>query len=89
MSWKYAGYVIASKNRKAILSKLEDPATPTILAKMVNLHLANVSRTLTELESKGLIACLTPTQRVGRIYSLTKKGREVLVMIKKMEHVNG
>ena len=88
MSWKYVGFVIASKNRKAVLTKLENPTTPTILAKSINLNLANVSRTLTELENKGLIECLTPSQRVGRIYSLTKKGKEILVLIKKMEHAN-
>lgn len=84
MSWDDVGYVLASKNRKAILSALEEPKTPTMLAKSLNLNLANVSRTLTELDSGGLVVCLTPKKRVGKIYALTKKGASTLAKIKKM-----
>jgi predicted transcriptional regulator len=85
MSWKDASYILASKYRRAIILKLDSPKTPTILAKHVDLNLANVSRSLTELEKKGLVICLTPKQRVGKIYSLTKKGKYVIEKIKKME----
>ncbi len=85
MSWKDVSYVIASKTRKAIVLKLDSPRTPTFLAKDLNINLANVSRALTELEEKGIAVCLTPKQRVGKIYSLTKKGKNVLDKIRKME----
>ena len=85
MSWKEVSFVIASKTRKSILEKLETPRTPTFLAKDLKINLANVSRALTELEKKNIVICLTPDQKVGKIYSLTKKGRDITVKVKKIE----
>lgn len=85
MSWDDIGFVMASKNRKAILLHLEEPKTPTILAKNIGINLANVSRALTELDDKELVVCLTPKKRVGRIYALTKKGKDTLIKIRKIE----
>lgn len=85
MSWKDVSYVIASKTRRQILLKVTTPKTPTSLAKDLSINLANVSRSLTELENEELIVCLTPKQRVGRLYSLTKKGRDVINKMEKME----
>jgi predicted transcriptional regulator len=85
MSWDDISYVVASKTRKSIVLKLETPRTPTFIAKDLNLNLANVSRSLSELENKGMIVCLTPDQRTGKIYSLTKKGNKALETIKNME----
>ena len=85
MLWGDVSYVIASKTRKAILLRLETPRTPTFLAKDLSINLANVSRALTELEGKDIVICLTPKQKVGKIYSLTKKGKDIVGQIKKME----
>ena len=85
MSWDEISYVIASKTRKSIILKLETPRTPTFLAKELTINLANVSRSLSELENKDMIVCLTPDQRTGKIYSLTKKGIKALETIKNME----
>ncbi len=85
MSWERVSYVVASKTRKSIILKLEIPRTPTFLAKSLDVNLANVSRSLSELEEKKILVCLTPKKRVGRIYSLTKEGKAVLETIKKME----
>lgn len=85
MSWEDVSYVIASKTRKSILPRLETPRTPTFLAKDLSLNIANVSRALTELENKKLTVCLTPEQKVGKIYTLTKKGKEILSKMMEME----
>jgi predicted transcriptional regulator len=85
MLWNDVSYVIASKTRKSIILKLETPRTPTFLAKDLDLNLANISRAITELEDKGIIVCLTPKQKVGKIYSLTKKGKDVVLKVRKME----
>lgn len=85
MSWDEVSYVIASKTRKSVLSRLETPRTPTFLAKDLSINLANVSRALTELENKKIIVCLTPDQKVGKIYTLTKKGKDILSKTTKME----
>lgn len=85
MSWKDVSYVIASKTRKAVVIRLATPRTPTFLAKDLSVNLANVSRALAELEDRDIVVCLTPRQKVGKIYSLTKKGKDLLVKIQKME----
>lgn len=85
MLWGDVSYVIASKTRKAILLRLETPRTPTFLAKDLGINLANVSRALAELEGKDVVICLTPKQKVGKIYSLTKKGKDIIGQMKKME----
>ena len=85
MSWNDVSYVIASKTRRVIVLKLDIPRTPTFLAKDLDLNLANISRALTELEDKDIVVCLTPKQKVGKIYSLTKKGKDIILKIKKME----
>jgi len=85
MSWDDVSYVIASKTRKAILLKLETPRTPTFLSKELNVNLANISRSLAELEDKDIVVCLTPNQKVGKIYSLTKKGTDIIGKILAME----
>lgn len=85
MSWDEVSYVIASKTRKALISRLETPRTPTFLAKDLSINLANVSRALAELEEKSVVVCLTPDQKVGKIYSLTKKGKNILDKMRKME----
>jgi len=59
--------------------------TPTQLSTRLKIHLSHVSRALGELESRKLVECLTPSERVGRIYRLSEKGRQVLKMIKKLE----
>jgi len=85
MSWLDVSYVIASKTRRSIVLKLDTPRTPTFLAKELGVNLANISRALAELEEKGIVTCLTPDQRVGKIYSLTKKGTKTSSTIKNME----
>lgn len=85
MSWNDVSYVIGSKTRKAVMMKLETPRTPTFLATDLSVNLANISRALAELEGKDIVVCLTPKQKVGKIYSLTKKGKDLLVKIQKME----
>jgi predicted transcriptional regulator len=85
MSWDEVRYVIASKTRRSILPRLETPRTPTFPAKDLSINLANVSRALIELENKKTVVCLTPEQKVGKIYTLTKKGKGVLTKMTKME----
>ena len=85
MSWEEISYVVASKTRKLIVLKLETPRTPTFLAKDLSVNLANISRSLSELEEKGIVICLTPKRRMGKIYSLTKKGTKASDTIKNME----
>lgn len=86
MSWNDISYVVASKTRKSVVIKLGTPRTPTFLSKELNVNLPNISRSLSELEDRKIIVCLTPDQRTGKIYSLTKNGSKILETIKNMEN---
>ncbi len=78
MDWDAYSYVFRSKNRKLVLASLTKPKTPSQISRDTGILLPHVSRALRELEQKGLVKCLTPQERMGRIYTLTDLGREVL-----------
>ena len=84
MTWEEVSYIIRSNNRKSVILELETPKTPTILARTLKTSMPNISRTLKQLQNKGLVICLTPEERIGKIYSLTDKGKETLKKITKM-----
>ena len=83
--WKLCSYAIRGKNRRRVFLALESPKTPTQLSKELKIHLPHVSRSLNELESRKLVECLTPAEKVGRIYRLSERGRRVLKMVGKLE----
>jgi predicted transcriptional regulator len=85
MSWEDVSFVVRSKTRKSVLMELQTPKTPTMLARELHTSLANISRTLRELQRKGLVECITPRVRVGKIFALTDKGKRVSAKIKSME----
>ena len=85
MSWENVSYVVGSKTRKAVLIKLDTAKTPTILATELHTSITNISRALRELQSKGLVECVTPKARVGKIFKVTQEGKNALAKVKEME----
>jgi predicted transcriptional regulator len=83
MSWEDVSYVLRSKTRKAVLIKLDTPKTPTLLAKELHTSIPNISRTLRELLARKLIESLTPKERSGKLFVVSKHGR--LISSKVME----
>jgi len=67
--------------RKKVLENLSSPKTPTELSQIIHTHRSTVSRTLIALENKGLVECLTPKEKMGRLYRVTKSGVKVIEMI--------
>jgi predicted transcriptional regulator len=83
MDWNKYGYIFASDYRKKVVSSLlKGPKTPKQIALEINLYLSHVSKTLNELQERGVAECLTPTLKRGRIYNLTEEGREIANYIK-------
>ncbi len=76
-------FVVSGKFRKNVFMQLESKKSPSQIAKNLNASTTQVSRTLKQLESRNLIGCLTPSSRMGKIYALTDKGKEVFSDIKK------
>ena len=75
-------FVTRGKIRKKVLLNLDVPLTPTQLSEKIKTHRSTTSRTLLELEEKGLVKCITPTENMGRFYEITKQGKKILKEIR-------
>ena len=84
MSWEDVSYVLRSKTRKAVLTKLDTPKTPTLLAQELHTSIPNISRALRELLAKKLIESLTPKERSGKLFLVSKHGRLVSSKVKEI-----
>ena len=78
MDWKKYGYVLASSYRQRMVLSLKDgPKTPKQMSLILRLPLSHVSSTFKDLVNNGIVKCLTPDLRKGKIYGLTKDGYEI------------
>jgi predicted transcriptional regulator len=79
------GYINSSKYREKALDYLSKKRnTPTNIAKNTGIRVNHISKVLKELSVKGLIQCLNPEARKGRIYEITEVGRKVNKDVKKL-----
>ncbi len=79
MNYKKLGCIKASEYIKDVLKFLkEGPKMPKELADENGYRMSHISGTLADLKEKGLVECLTPEIRKGRLYSLTEEGKEIL-----------
>ena len=78
----YCGLDIAKgKSQVCILDK-NSPKTPSELHELSGIALSHVSKQLRELSKMGLIECLTPNLRRGKLFALTELGNEAKVYLK-------
>ena len=85
IDWSKCSFLLSAKNRRKILIALDKPKIPTELASISGLHLSHVSRALRELSNKGVVECLTPKAKVGKLYKRTKFGDELVSYLIKRE----
>ena len=83
--WELYSFIMRSEERKKILFILENPITPTQIGKQVGKSVSHVSRTLKHFNEKGIVECLTPDEKVYKLYQLSKLGKEVLKYVKETE----
>lgn len=84
MDWNKFGYILSSKYRRKIIISLKgDPKTPKQISLELELHLSHVSSTLKDLTRIGIIKCLTPDLRKGKLYGLTGIGEEIVNKLEK------
>jgi len=75
-------WIKVSKYRLKILFVLKDKLkSPRELEKELNIKLSHISRSLSQLSSKGYVEDKTPNLGRNKLYAITKKGREVLKKI--------
>jgi len=78
VQWNKYGYVVASEYRKKVVIALEErPKTPKEVSNETGLYLSHVSFTLSSLIEKGIVKCLTPSLRRGKIFDLTEEGNRI------------
>jgi DNA-binding MarR family transcriptional regulator len=78
-------FVTRGKIRKKILLNLDIPLTPTQLSEKIKTHRSTTSRTLLELEEKKLVKCITPKEKMGRFYEITRQGNKIIEEIIKVK----
>jgi predicted transcriptional regulator len=82
-SLELAGFIIRSTYRKRVFLLLDNPIRPSEISKKLEIRLTHITRELRELKKRGLIECLNPSERVGRLYQLTHKGKLLKTEMKK------
>lgn len=73
------GFVSASEYRKKVATALLGPVEKTVarISDESGMSQPHVSKTIKELKKKGLVKCLNPDQRKGKLHSLTARGERV------------
>lgn len=72
-------YVTISKNRTKVMKSLYNQVKiPSKIAKDTGILTNHVSSLLGKLKQHGLVECINPEVRKGRLYRLTEKGEKVL-----------
>ncbi|MDR0911435.1 MAG: transcriptional regulator [Methanobrevibacter sp.] len=80
------GFVKASIYRNNILLFLGDKMRkPSEIANHVEISITNVSRYLKDLMEINFIECLNPDAKMGRMYSLTEEGKDILQYLEPMK----
>jgi len=85
MDWNKISFILKSEKRRELLLLLRIPKTPSQLSKLMYTSLPNVSSKLNDLQSQGLIECINPGEKKGRIYRITEDGENILKAIEEME----
>ncbi len=70
-------WMIKGSQRRKIISVMSKRKIPTQIKNDTDLSLNNVSDVLRNFRQKGIVKCLNPESKTGRIYELTKKGLKI------------
>ena len=72
-----AGFIVRSEYRKKVFKEIINFIRPSEIARKLDIRLTHITRELRFLKQEGLIECLNPNEKVGRLYQLTKKGKSL------------
>ena len=80
-------YIWRSKNRTDLVLYLADTIKmPSEIAKHMNIRINQVSAILKDLKNENIVVCLNESEKKGRLYELTPKGKETYkYILKNME----
>lgn len=85
VNWAKYGFVVASSYRKDIVASIgKGPRTPKQISTDTKIRLNHVSTVIGALEEKGIVKCLTPGLVKGKVFDLTKEGRNILRQLERI-----
>ena len=79
---KYS-FVLSGELRKRIVLALEEPKSPKQLMDIIKTQDSSVARCLKQLSKERIVKNLFPNKKKGRIYVLTKEGKEIRKSLEK------
>ncbi len=81
--YKDVGYIKISKHRKTVFLALKDgPKMPSEIVQETTMRMDDVSRALRAMDNKGIVSCVNPEMKKGRLYALTSNGKKIINDIK-------
>jgi len=81
MDWKDYAWLNRGKRRKSILELLnnsERPLSAKDVKSKLKIAISQASYSLKELRNRGLIECINPDDKIGKLYLINKKGKELV-----------
>ena len=73
------GFVIRSKNRTKVMKSLQgEVKIPSMIAVETGIITNHVSNNLKDLKDHGLVECINPEAKKGRLYRLTDNGNKIV-----------
>lgn len=64
-----------------VISKSPRPLTINEVKQVSKIAMSQASLTVSELLSEGLIICENPNDKIGRLFSISKEGKEMLELL--------
>ncbi|MHA1815290.1 MAG: hypothetical protein ACTSX1_04740 [Candidatus Heimdallarchaeaceae archaeon] len=84
MDWHKLAWVKRGKRRKEILIHLLNskiPQSTKDIKNSLNIAMSQASFSISELEQNGLIICMNPTDKIGKIYDLSEEGTAIILKL--------
>ena len=88
MDWQKYAWVKRGKRRQQTLqlfNKTTNPLTINDVHEKSKIALSQASATIAELEKTGLIECLNVQDKIGKLYRITKVGKEITITMNTKE----
>lgn len=81
MDWVLYAWLKRGNRRREVLKVIANSNTPLTVNEIktkLKIAMAQASFTVKELSDKELMDCLNPKDKIGKIYKINKKGKELL-----------
>jgi DNA-binding transcriptional regulator GbsR (MarR family) len=81
VDWRLYAWIKRGNRRKEVLrliSKSNQPLTAKDIKIQLKISLSQVSFILKELQDKGIILCLNPEDKIGRLYKIKDEYKKMI-----------